>query len=222
MWILLSRHITEKEDFANNKEFITLHVYKSTGERVYYPDNALLSGTKINSPHYLARLNAPSGSSTYTLVVSQYEKTSTISYSIRVFSTQNFKIGTIAHHFPYEYKLTGEWSVAQAGGCPNYSTHKNNPTFVLTIDPHDSSQTECFVKLEAPKVYYSGFSVYPKSDQKFSKTNSGKFRNGMSVMVFKKMPAGVYHIIPSTFEPGQTGKFFLTVGSTNRIKIKKQ
>ena len=28
VWLLLSRHITEKDDFAENKDFITLIVYK--------------------------------------------------------------------------------------------------------------------------------------------------------------------------------------------------
>ena len=41
-------------------------------------------------------------------------------FSIRVFCTENFKIGNIPHHYPYEFKLTGEWTPQLAGGCPNY------------------------------------------------------------------------------------------------------
>ena len=46
--------------------------------------NPFLEGTKINSPFYLAKLNAPKGTTRFTLVVSQYEKTSTIHYTIKV------------------------------------------------------------------------------------------------------------------------------------------
>ena len=39
VWVLLTRHITDVEDFKDNQEFITLLVYKNKGKRVYYPSN---------------------------------------------------------------------------------------------------------------------------------------------------------------------------------------
>ena len=37
VWLLLSRHILDIADFKDNKEYITLLVYKNNGKRVYYP-----------------------------------------------------------------------------------------------------------------------------------------------------------------------------------------
>nr|XP_033785930.1 calpain-7 isoform X3 [Geotrypetes seraphini] len=86
VWLLLSRHITDKDDFAHNREFITMVVYKTDGKKVFYPSDPppYIDGIRINSPHYLTKMKLTSpGTHTFTLVVSQYEKQNTIHYTIR-------------------------------------------------------------------------------------------------------------------------------------------
>jgi len=133
IWILLSRHITEKEDFAKNCEYITVLVYKSNGNRVYLPydKKPILDGVRINSPHFLSQLPIiEPGISRYTLVIAQHEKMKTIYYSLRIYSTAEFKCGPIRNPFRFLRKESGEWKGKSAGGCGNQSsrdTYQDNP-----------------------------------------------------------------------------------------------
>jgi len=42
VWILLTRHITELQDFKENREYITVLVYQNNGKRIYYPSKSFL------------------------------------------------------------------------------------------------------------------------------------------------------------------------------------
>jgi len=105
---LLTRHITDKSDFAENKEYIALVVYKNNGNRIYYPmePEPYKEGIRINSPHYLVKLvdDFTSSSLIYNLVVCQYEKSTSIYYTLRAFSTSSFTINELKE--PYNPKYT--------------------------------------------------------------------------------------------------------------------
>ena len=63
-------------------------------------------GIRINSPHYLVKLvdDFSNSSLIYNLVVCQYEKSTSIYYTLRAFSTSPFTINELKE--PYNPKYT--------------------------------------------------------------------------------------------------------------------
>ncbi|CAC5410761.1 CAPN7 [Mytilus coruscus] len=229
VWILLTRHITDKDDFADNREFITLLVYKNNGQKVYYPYSPApyKDGVRINSPHYLCKMVEPKGISKYTLVISQYEKNNTISYTLRVYSSCEFSLSRITDPYKKEHekRVSGNWSGPSAGGCGNYrESHSKNPIYQLRVD---GNGTDNFVLIEllGPKQYSVGFEITtvnetnPGAPGAFKKTSSGDYRNGYCVLELSRISGGLYNIMPSTFLPGQEGPFFLDVSSNCPISL---
>ncbi|XP_014780312.1 calpain-7 [Octopus bimaculoides] len=231
LWILLTRHITDKDDFANNREFITLLVYKSDGKRVFYPYDPppYIDGVRINSPHYLCKLNEEPGVNSYTLIVSQYEKNNSIYYTLRVYSNSEFTLTSIVDLYKKEYgkRITGHWKGITAGGCANYpETHKYNPIYQINIDNH-FSDNNILIELMGPKQYAVGFEIIaiseniPNAPGAFKRKTSGDFRPGYCVLQLDNISGGIYNLMPCTFHPEKEGPFFLEVSSSSSISVAK-
>ena len=207
-------------DFAKNKEYIAVIVYKG-GKKVYLPFDPppLIDGARINSPHYLCKITVPPGDKTpFTLVISQYEKTSTIFYSIRVYSTSKFALEKILNEYSFKEKVTGEWDDETAGGCGNNrESYSKNPRYALTIDGLNAEQNKVLIDLRGPRQYSVGFDVItvttkdPQTPYHFKSISSGPFRSGFTILELNPIPAGTYQIIPSTYHANQKGPFFLEI-----------
>ncbi|CAG5117369.1 unnamed protein product [Candidula unifasciata] len=219
VWILLTRHITDKADFADNKEFITVLVYKTGGKKIFYPYDPppYKDGVRINSPHYLCKLVEESTREPYTLVISQYEKNNTTHYTLRVYSTCEFTLTRFSN--PYkkhlDQRITGQWKGKTAGGCANNrETYINNPLYQVHID-NNNTDNHLMIELLGPKQYSVGFEVICVSENvanapgAFKKTTSGDFRPGYCVLQLSNISGGVYNVRPCTFKAGNEGPFFL-------------
>ncbi|XP_015371723.1 PREDICTED: calpain-7-like isoform X3 [Diuraphis noxia] len=229
VWILLTRHITELQDFKENREYISVLVYKNNGKRVHYPNDPepYISGTRINSPHYLCKIVINDKTpSKYTLVVSQYEKMNTINYTLRAYATCPFTMQELINSYNPKFKTTvnGEWKGIRAGGCLNHSTYNDNPKFKLTVD--GSSDTEALqIELKAPKQYQVGVEIScvglnnTNATAKFKSKSSGSYRSGYVILELADIQPGTYEIIPSTYLPGKEGPFILTVNASCSVSI---
>lgn len=49
--------------------------------------------------------------------------------------------------------------------------------------------------------------------------DSGNYRHGFAVTERKKIPAGLYSLIVSTFNPGQVGVFAVKVASSLKTRL---
>ncbi|XP_019129869.1 calpain-7 [Larimichthys crocea] len=225
VWVLLTRHITDKDDFAQNREFITLVVYKTDGKKVYYPADPppYIDGIRINSPHYLTKMRLTSaGTHTFTLVVSQYEKQNTINYTLRVYSGCKFTFSKILNPFTHTKRINGQWKGVSAGGCGNYKdSYKHNPIYQINLE----RSGPLLVELRGSRQYSVGFEMVTVSTvgdpgaAAFQKKSSGDYRCGFCYMEAEYVPAGIYNVIPTTFLPKQEGPFFLDFASTAPLKV---
>lgn len=166
----------------------------------------------------------------YTLVISQYEKSNTILYSLRAFSTSPITLRKIPNIYKVkETDKSGAWTRDSAGGCRNHqATFHTNPAYQLVFSGSSREEdNEVLIELRGPKDYAIGLEVTPvtllnpTSPNAFQRTDSGSYRSGFTYLRLRCLPVGTYTIVPATYLPGQLGPFFLTVNSTHSVRLSR-
>ena len=224
VWVVLTRHITNRDDFAYNHEYITLIVYKNGGRRVYSPTEPFIDGIRINSPHYLAKVNHDGNDNVYTLLVSQFEKSNTLHFTLNAYASCPIEMTEIVDPYRNEYTktITGEWNRQTAGGCGNNrETYKNNPVFLLSV----SKCSEMAIIVKGPRQFSVGFDLCKQrnNDPFWSLPifeTGGPYRSGFLAKEFSKFEPGPYLLVPTTFLPNQEGPFILEIKSSAPFSIK--
>lgn len=231
VYVLLSRHVTDKTHELTSKEFITCHVVRRPScpneadilcSRVYIVSSSeqwIHKGSYINNPHYLVRLPCEQETD-YTLIVSVYEKVANMSFTLNVFSTCACTLTPIPLGYEFQERLTGTWKQGLAGGSSKNVSYFNNPQFRLQLKCSQTEPVPCMIKIEAPKEFHvnakvlEGSSLLHEGDSPPAKaTSSPVYMDGVSFGMVYLNPGVSYVIVVSTFHVDQHGPFVLSASA---------
>ena len=230
VWVLLSRHVDKQEqEGCEVTDYLTTHVHRNKGktDRIFYAGgkSCVLHGAYTNNPHVLIRYDlTDKADQNLSLVLSQYQKSNDVGYTISCFSTQPFTLGRPDKDLPFKLELVGEWRATSSGGPPSSSAFGTNPMFALRVPEKGASvQLRCStMKSYAVNVMLVGVDSYGRRVERLTKEpllDSGHYRFGFVVAEKKLVRPGNYTIIASTFNAQQTGAFCLQVFSSARLTV---
>ena len=243
VWILLSRHVMlkDQDNSDNDADFLTVHVYKGTGNRIYgAPSISFVKGAYSSDPNYLARFDIETDPlkewHAFTLVLSQLDKKRDISYSLSVFSTVGFRLTETPPAPANKLVLGGAWSsdAGTNGGTQSSVNFYRNPQFRLDVlalpgpskktdfhihamYPKDVSASICLVRSATVKEPRAVTAPPPAERIDYVATedevlSSGDYRPGFCA-VDGALPPGSYTIVLSAFMTSMVGPYGLTVSS---------
>ncbi|PVD18345.1 hypothetical protein C0Q70_20894 [Pomacea canaliculata] len=136
-----------------------------------------------------------------------------------------------------EKVMEGEWRRPQrAGGCGNHNTFLNNPQYLL--DMYEDEE-EILVSLEQEdrrssnfrtrgENYCIGYTI-TKTDvnrkyrmhDRMERMHAGPFVQSRSILSRQPIKKGRYLLVPSTFDPGQEGRYLLRLYTSSTPSVRE-
>eukprot|EP00658_Telonema_sp_P-2_P037928 TRINITY_DN27263_c0_g1_i3.p1 TRINITY_DN27263_c0_g1~~TRINITY_DN27263_c0_g1_i3.p1 ORF type:complete len:746 (+),score=131.12 TRINITY_DN27263_c0_g1_i3:124-2361(+) len=137
--------------------------------------------------------------------------------------------------YPYDWpriRMASEWRANTAGGCVNHPTWNQNPQLVLQVETDTQAMivlTQADPKLDpaANQKFHIGFNILRTEDgspkrkcyQRDIVARSGPSVNKREVSTMANLKAGLYLMVPCTFDPGEETAFFVSVFSASPVQI---
>ncbi|KAF1966793.1 cysteine proteinase [Bimuria novae-zelandiae CBS 107.79] len=247
VWFLLSRHFRatagdgkEGSDAFNDgsirphtlgdtsddipKGYMSIFVCPGKGNRLYMKDTCLERSDYVTTPQCLLRWDTEANS-TYTVVIDQDElPASAYTFSLSAFSNSKIELEPAIPRYPLQKTVTGEWTKQTAGGNTGSSQYFQNPQYALEVKERGRlaillTSTNRKNALHVKLTLGHGKRIYRLNSRDIL-ADSGDHRARCVFAETKDLEPGVYTIVCSLFEAGQTGDYTLRVDSTNEITLK--
>lgn len=224
VWLLLSRHITDRNSISG---FVTLHIYEADGNKVYFPDEfpCFRKGTFLNTFHYLLKIPIPANTA-YTIVVGGNDfvcKYSSLRFSLTAYSLFPMRLGKATEELPAKKTISGVWDIDSAGGSWANDTYLNNPRFLLSVN---TPIKVIKLGLVSESVSPINFKVYLSDDSRSRNlqtmkvlNSSGEYRIGCTMVKTSGLMSGNYMVVVSMFDPQIFGSFDLIARASGEFDL---
>jgi calpain-7 len=247
VWLLLSRHFrdaqtgtTNESDAFNDgsvrsetqvdssgehpKGFMSIYVCNGQGQRLYIKETYLESSDYVTTPQCLLRWDAEANV-TYTIVVDQDNLPSSLyTFSLTAFSNSPILLDPAIQQYPLQKIETGAWTRQSAGGMTTSPRYFENPQYSLEVRERGALAILLTSTHEHPLhvklALGHGKRIY-RLQSRDVLADSGNHRTGCAFAHIGDIQPGLYTIICSLFEAGQTGNYTLRVDSTSNVVLKQ-
>ena len=230
LWVQISRHVSKQEQEGGEvQDFLTVHIHRTSSlkERVWYPGKSgkcVLTGAYTNSPQMLVRYDIMDPADKYlVLVLSQYQRSSDLSYTLSCYCTENFNFGRTQTDLVNRSDVTGVLN--PEGGPIGSSLYSRNTMVALKVPESGASMEFCLGVTKTIALNILIFQTHNYGDG-LSKSkskpvvDSGNYRHGFVATCRQFLPQGSYVAVISPFDPGASAPFKLEMHSSQKIQAK--
>lgn len=230
LWIQVSRHVSKQEQEGGEvQDYLTVHIHRTSSlkERVWYPGKSgkcVLTGAYTNNPQVLVRYDIMDPADKYlVLVLSQYQRSSDLAYTLSCYCTENFNFGRTQTDLLYRSDMMGVLS--PAGGPIGSSLYSRNTMIALKVSESGADMEFC---VSVTKTIALNILVFPTHNYgdglSGSKgkpiVDSGNYRHGFLATRRQFLPHGSYVAVISSFDAGVSAPFKLDIHSSQKIQTK--
>lgn len=237
VWILISRHFVDAElDIARSRTdkdsmaaassqlgFMSILVFDNKGHNVQLGDGEVYRGPYVDSPQTLARLDTSPGKQ-YTVVLDQHEfPLPQYTFTFSFFSQEPLRVQKAVDAMPHAQDVSGSWTRRTAGGNAASSTYFQNPQYKLRLA--QASPLSVLLSTDSQDVHvhvdlvWAGGKRVTALKSRDLLASSGDYRRGCTLAEVARVDAGVYTLVCSTFDAGQTADFSLRVSSAVPVSL---
>eukprot|EP00581_Thalassiosira_minuscula_P015497 CAMPEP_0183727114 /NCGR_PEP_ID=MMETSP0737-20130205/24915_1 /TAXON_ID=385413 /ORGANISM="Thalassiosira miniscula, Strain CCMP1093" /LENGTH=931 /DNA_ID=CAMNT_0025958665 /DNA_START=83 /DNA_END=2875 /DNA_ORIENTATION=+ len=199
------------------------------------------TGAYTNNQHVLVRYDSAGPEDKYlSIVLSQYQKSNDLGFTLSCYCTEECQLGQPERRLAICQQLVGSWKLrdgmtdksfslplGSAGGPLGKGSFGSNPQWSIKVPSEGMRlQLKCMAPKELPVnvILARGTPGSPSQRGDFNDKSrrihhlyedpvidTGSYRHGFAVSDVIKIPSGLYTLVASTFEVGQTGNFILHV-----------